>query len=278
MLVALPGLMKAWEGVTKAVKASTLENLRHKAATVKQKAATVAMKIQAIAMRAATVAWTAVQWLLNAAMTANPIGILIVAIGALVAAGVLIWKNWDKIVGAAQRLWKSVKDAFTKILGIVKRVFSGAVALVKRHWKKILGILFPAVGLAMLIHKNWGKIVGKVREIFDLVIGAITDAAKWIVEKAVQLGKDLVNGIISGVANIGTALFEKLARWYRWRNQQGRWHHGWTQRKQGLRPAGHRAGDRTAARGRNHPGRRARPQDPLTRDCGADPTGDRPGD
>jgi hypothetical protein len=57
------------------------------------------------ASRVATIAWsigsalaTAAQWALNIAMSANPIGLLIVGIGALIAAGVLLVKNWDFIV------------------------------------------------------------------------------------------------------------------------------------------------------------------------------------
>ena len=40
---------------------------------------------------------TAAQWALNVALNANPIGIIIVAIGALIAIGVAMWMNWDSI-------------------------------------------------------------------------------------------------------------------------------------------------------------------------------------
>ncbi|QIM22887.1 hypothetical protein G7075_20050 [Phycicoccus sp. HDW14] len=46
-----------------------------------------------LAGAAATGIVTAAQWLWNAALTANPIGIVVVAIAALVAAIVLAWKN-----------------------------------------------------------------------------------------------------------------------------------------------------------------------------------------
>lgn len=55
--------------------------------------------VQAIATKAAT----AGQWLLNAAMTANPIGIVIVAIGALVG---IIAYCWNKFEGFRQVIFK----------------------------------------------------------------------------------------------------------------------------------------------------------------------------
>jgi hypothetical protein len=45
------------------------------------------------AITAATKAWAAVQWVLNAAMSANPIGLVVLAVVALIAVIVLLWKK-----------------------------------------------------------------------------------------------------------------------------------------------------------------------------------------
>jgi len=58
------------------------------------------------AMKAFTVwqyAVTAAQWLWNAAMTANPIGLIIVGIGALVAGIIWMVKHWDTAIAALKR-------------------------------------------------------------------------------------------------------------------------------------------------------------------------------
>jgi len=49
---------------------------------------------------------TAAQWLWNAAMTANPIGAVIVGVAALVAGIVVLVKNWDKVTAAVKRAWE----------------------------------------------------------------------------------------------------------------------------------------------------------------------------
>ena len=86
------------------------------AAAIKAKA--IAMKLAAVATKAVTVA----QWLLNAAMTANPIGLVIVAIGALIAIGVLLWKNWDTISAKAQEIWGIVKYWLGRLVDHVKEL------------------------------------------------------------------------------------------------------------------------------------------------------------
>jgi len=81
--------------------------------------------------------WAAAQWLLNAAMTANPIGIIIVGITALVA---VIAVLWDKCEG------------FRKIMGAVFET-------VKKY---VIGMVNYFVNLGKIIGDvftmNWGKL------------------------------------------------------------------------------------------------------------------------
>lgn len=58
---------------------------------------------------------TAAQWLWNAALAANPIGVVIAAIAGLVAAGVLLYKNWDEIKAGAAALWADLVQIWTGI-------------------------------------------------------------------------------------------------------------------------------------------------------------------
>lgn len=85
---------------------------------------------QAAATGTATVAQTG----LNTAMTANPIGAVILAIEALIAVGVLLYKNWDTIKAGAQSLWNKFKTVSIKI----GTAFSGAFDKVKNAAKTAL--------------------------------------------------------------------------------------------------------------------------------------------
>ena len=57
---------------------------------------------------------TAGQWLLNVALTANPIGIVIVAIAALVAAFVALWKNNEGFRNFFINMWEGIKCPFPR--------------------------------------------------------------------------------------------------------------------------------------------------------------------
>lgn len=65
---------------------------------------------------AATKVWTAVQWLLNLAMDANPIGLIIIAVVALVAVFVLLWTHSEGFRNFFIGMWNAIWS-FMKMIG-----------------------------------------------------------------------------------------------------------------------------------------------------------------
>ena len=85
---------------------------------------------QAAATSTATVAQTG----LNAALRANPVGFVITVLEALIAVGVLVYKNWDWLKAGAQSLWKKFEDVSTRIYN----AFGGAFDKIKNAAKSAL--------------------------------------------------------------------------------------------------------------------------------------------
>jgi phage-related minor tail protein len=55
---------------------------------------------------------TAGQWAMNSAMLASPLTWVVIGIAAVVAAGVLLYRNWDTVKAAAGSLWEKTKEVF----------------------------------------------------------------------------------------------------------------------------------------------------------------------
>lgn len=68
----------------------------------------------------------------------GPIGIAIIAITALIAAGVLLYKNWEKVVEFAKKMWDGLKDIFTKIKDFVIGIWDGIVQGIKDRVNKAI--------------------------------------------------------------------------------------------------------------------------------------------
>ena len=86
------------------------------------------------AIRAVTIAWTAVQWLLNTALTANPIGIIIVAIGALVAGVIYAYTHFEGFRKVVDTVFSAVKTAAVTVWGWITTAVSAVVGFFQTIW------------------------------------------------------------------------------------------------------------------------------------------------
>ena len=114
----------------------------------------------------ATKAWTAAQWLLNAALDANPIGIIVMALGALVGALIYAYNHSEDFRRIVNLLWEAFKD-FTMLL-------SGIV----RKWLEKVITQFREASQAVMQFSRWLAST----ETFQ----AIAKWAKWIYELVIK--------------------------------------------------------------------------------------------
>ena len=79
--------------------------------------------------RVATAVQTA-QSALNIVMNANPLGLIVTAIGLAVAAGVALYQNWDTVKAAALSLWESITGVFNGIKDAIVGAFEAVKSAV----------------------------------------------------------------------------------------------------------------------------------------------------
>ena len=135
---------------------------------------------QAAATGTATVAQTG----LNTAMAANPIGAVILAIEALIAVGVLLYKNWDTIKAGAQSLWNKFKDVSIRI----GNAFSGAFNKVKNAAKTALEWVASKL--------SW--LNDKIESI--PILGSLYKGAKGVLGNAIEWVDNATTGNRSGTS------------------------------------------------------------------------------
>ena len=125
-----------------------------------------AYQVGQLAWEAATKIATAAQWLWNAAMTANPIGLIVAAIAAVIAIVVLLYMKVDWFRAGVDAAIDGIIAAWNWLLDIIKSVFNW----VKDNWPLLLAIITGPIGIAVkLIVDNWDTIKNAVMGVFNWI-------------------------------------------------------------------------------------------------------------
>ncbi len=168
----------------------------------------------------AVTAWNIVAGIATVATTAfgaavafltSPIGIAIVAIGAIIAIGVLLYKNWDTIKEKAKEVWDFVKKKFEEFSTWLKGIFEkdwtesfGAIGEVLNVFFDTIGEVWDSIKdifggiidfLTGVFTGDWEKAWDGVVKIFDGVWGAI---------------KGVINGILGGVESLANGVVKAI--------------------------------------------------------------------
>lgn len=232
--------------VTKAMTLLRVAKIKDKAETIylnalyaKDAIAKGASTAATIAQNVATKAAAAGQWLLNAAMSANPIGIVVIAIAALVAGFIALYNKSETFRNAVNALWDAVKGAFTKIgqtIGnIVKAVgekfteikekigavWDGIKEKASAAWETIKNIV--TVGIMLIgqiisagiqiitlpfrfIWENCKDVLIAAWDKIKSVVSGALDAVKGFISDKLTAAKETVSNIADGIKDaLGTA-------------------------------------------------------------------------
>ena len=165
-------------------------------------AAEIAQSVAAGVAAAAT-------WALNGAIAVltSPITLVIAAIAALIAIGVLLYQNWDTVVEFAKTAWQGLCDFISGICQAIGEFFIGL-------WTKLQEIFEP-IGqwFSEKFQEGWDSIINIFSNLGSWfgerwadVTNALAEVGSWLGDKF-QSGRDKVN-----------SAFEKVGSWFgdRW--------------------------------------------------------------
>ncbi|MBO5862656.1 MAG: phage tail tape measure protein, partial [Paludibacteraceae bacterium] len=196
----LPTIAVALGGITASMIAFKVAALSAKLAT---EGFTIATKAQAIAQK-----------LLNAVMHANPIGLIILGITALVTAFMYLWKHcegfrnfwigmWDKIKAVVSVAVDWIKGCWEKI----KAFFTGDSPIAKYFqmaWENIKIVWDVVVSYFKMIWENIKLVFSAVKSVLSGDFSGAWDAIKQVFANVKTFFTEKVWGAIKGVfANVG---------------------------------------------------------------------------
>lgn len=203
------------DAATASADASSASWLRSGATAVGAAAKYLVLQGAQLAVAAATKIWTALQWLFNAAMDANPIGLVVVAIAALAAGVVYAYTHFKVFRDIVNDVWSWLKGAVV-----------GTINWVRDHWKLILEIITGPIGLAVvLVQKYWGDIkqwfmdgVHDVEAIVGWFASLPGKIGTWLADAATTVGKKIADvvawfvGLPGRVTSAITSYFSNLGK------------------------------------------------------------------
>lgn len=195
-------------------------------------AAKIADTAAQIAMTAATVAWNAVCAIATTVTTAlgaaiafltSPIGFVIIAITALITAGVLLYQHWDEVKKFAAETWEAIKKTINNAIDAVKVFISSTLELIKTAWetkwnqiKAFASNLWNAIkALATSIFEAirdklseiWDSVKRTIEEKWNAIKDWFEDIWKKIKEvfkpdAMIEVGKSIMNKLWDGLKSV----------------------------------------------------------------------------
>ncbi len=181
-----------------------------------------AVKAFQLANEGATIA----QYAMNLAMNANPIGIVITAITALVAGIGVLWATnedfrdgvlgvFDSIGGGFSDAWNAISEFVTKTIPDELKKFTGWV---KDNWQGLLLLLVnPFAGAFKLVYDNCDEFrefidgfIGKVKALVIKLFKMMVDEIKDLPDKFADTGKNTVKFLWNGINGLTDWIVKKI--------------------------------------------------------------------
>jgi phage-related protein len=176
---------------------------------VKSTTSFVAQRTAMIATSVAAKAAAAAQWLLNIAMRANPIGLVITLVAGLVA-GLVLFFTKTKL---GQQIWNAAWNG-------IKNTFSAVWNFIKTNWSTILMVLTGPFGIAVgLIVKNWDTIKNAAGAAKDWIVDRWNDLVGFITALPERI-RSVAGGIFEPLRDAAKGVFNGITNF--WNNTVGR--------------------------------------------------------
>ena len=139
------------------------------------------------------------------------LGPIILAIGAVIAIGVLLYKHWDEISAKAIEIWEAIKEFFSKTLEAIKQKFLTIWTNIKTTITNVINQIKTTVtNIWNAIKTTISNVVNGIRD----KVSTTWNSIKEKISNTVQNIKDKVSNVFSSlrdrVSNLFNSIKEKM--------------------------------------------------------------------
>lgn len=182
---------------------------------------------------AGTYAWSAAQWVLNAALNANPLGLIVIAIVALVGALIYAWNNSETFRRVVLAAWDGIKSAASAVFGwlmqYIPQVWNWIKTAGEVVWNAIVAYVRFYIGIIVGVVRGVIAVYEFFRDAFTRAKDAVVNTASGIVDfvKSIpgritgalgdlggllyRAGQRVISGLVEGIRSVASAPYDAVS-------------------------------------------------------------------
>ena len=163
---------------------------------------------------------------LKAAFVANPVGLIIAAIVAVIAIFVLLYKKCEWFRKGVNKAWKAIKEGFKATWTWIKNKFHALMELGAKVWAKIKeykALFIPFIGIFVVLYQKCEWFRNGVNAVWKAIKNAFTNTWQWIKDKfnaLLEIGSNAWNGLKNSATAIIDKIREAFSGFFDWINKK----------------------------------------------------------
>ncbi len=163
---------------------------------------------------------------LKAAFVANPVGLIIAAIVAVIAIFVLLYKKCEWFRKGVDKAWKAIKEGFKATWTWIKNKFHALMELGAKVWAKIKeykALFIPFIGIFVVLYQKCEWFRNGVNAVWKAIKNAFTNTWQWIKDKfnaLLEIGSNAWNGLKNSATAIIDKIREAFSGFFDWINKK----------------------------------------------------------
>ena len=163
---------------------------------------------------------------LKVAFTANPVGLIIAAIVAVIAVFVLLYKKCEWFRNGVDKVWRAIKEGVKGTWTWIKNKFHALMELGAKVWAKIKeykALFIPFIGIFVVLYQKCEWFRNGVNAVWKAIKNAFTNTWQWIKDKfnaLLEIGSNAWNGLKNSATAIIDKIKEAFSGFFDWINKK----------------------------------------------------------